>query len=115
MSSLFDFDYCITYATEHNDTIYNHPVFDEEAEVIDDKGNFKQYSLEKDDDSYYIGIENSSSVKFKLKLVLDGLEVNDGPFKGQSTVIFELNPNERKVFEVLVICDDDIYFSFELA
>ena len=115
MSSLFDFDYCITDATEHNDPIYNHPVFDEEAEVIDDKGNFKQYSLEKDDDSYYIGIENSSSVKFKLKLVLDGLEVNDGPFKGQSTVIFELNPNERKVFEVLVICDDDIYFSFELA
>ena len=74
-----------------------------------------QYILEKDDDSYYIGIDNSSSQKLKLKLVLEGLKVNDGPFKGQTTPIFELKPNERKVFDVLIVSDDDITFKFDFA
>ena len=71
--------------------------------------------MEKDDDSYYIGIDNSSNQKLKLKLVLEGLKVNDGPFKGQTTPVFELNANERKVFDVLIVSDDDITFKFDFA
>ena len=74
-----------------------------------------QYILEKDDDSYYIGIDNSSASKLKLKLVLEGLKVNDGPFKGQTAPVFEINPKERKVFDVLIVSDDDITFKFDFA
>ena len=115
LSSLFNFNCTISDAKEQKDPIYNHAVFDEEGEAIDDKGKLTQYILEKDDDSYYIGIDNSSSQKLKLKLVLEGLKVNDGPFKGQTTPIFELKPNERKVFDVLIVSDDDITFKFDFA
>lgn len=74
-----------------------------------------QYILEKDDDSYYIGIDNSSASKLKLKLVLEGLKVNDGPFKGQIEPVFEINAKERKVFDVLIVGDDDISFKFDFA
>jgi len=70
-----------------------------------------QYILEKDD-SYYIGIDNSRAAKLKLKLALEGLKVNDGPFKRQSAPVFELNPNERKVFDALIVSNDDITFKF---
>ena len=115
LSSLFNFNCTITDAKEESDPNYNHPVFDEEGEAIDDKGKLTQYILEKDDESYYIGIDNSSTQKLKLKLILEGLKVNDGPYKGQTTPIFELNPKERKVFDVLIISDDDITFNFDFA
>ena len=115
LSSLFNFNCTISDAKEKKDPEYNHPVFDEEGEAIDDKGKLTQYILEKDDDSYYIGIDNSSNQKLKLKLVLEGLKVNDGPFKGQTTPVFELNANERKVFDVLIVSDDDITFKFDFA
>ena len=115
LSSLFNFNCTISDAKEKKDPVYSHPVFDEEGEAIDDKGKLTQYILEKDDDSYYIGIDNSSSQKLKLKLVLEGLKVNDGPFKGQTTPIFELNANQRKVFDVLIVSDDDISFKFDFA
>ena len=94
---------------------YNHIVFDEEPDAIDEKGILTQHILEKDDDSYYIGIDNSSSSKFKLILVLEGLEINDGPFKGQKTPVFDLFPNERKVFHVAIVSDDDVSFKFDYA
>ena len=115
LSSLFNFNCTITDAKDQKDPIYNHAVFDEEPEAIDDKGKLTQYILEKDDDSYYIGIDNSSTQKLKLKLVLEGLKVNDGPYKGQTSPIFEINANERKVFDVLIISDDDISFKFDFA
>ena len=115
LSSLFNFNCTISDAKEQKDPTYNHPVFDEEGEAIDDKGKLTQYILEKDDDSYYIGIDNASTQKLKLKLILEGLKVNDGPFKGQTTPVFELNAKERKVFDVLIISDDDISFKFDFA
>ena len=114
-SSLFNFNCTISDAKEQKDPIYNHAVFDEEGEAIDEKGKLTQYILEKDDDSYYIGIDNSSTQKLKLKLVLEGLKVNDGPFKGQTTPVFELQPNKRMVFDVLIVSDDDITFKFDFA
>ena len=115
LSSLFNFNCTISDAKEKKDPIQNHPVFNEEGEAIDDKGKLTQYILEKDDDSYYIGFDNSSTQKLKLKLILEELKVNEGPFKGQTTPIFEINPNERKVFYVLIISDDDITFKFDFA
>ena len=115
LSSLFNFNCTISDSKDKKDPIYNHAVFDEEGEAIDDKGKLIQYILEKDDESYYIGIDNSSASKLKLKLVLEGLKVNDGPFKGQTSPVFELNPNERKVFDVLIVSDDDITFKFDFA
>ena len=115
LSSLFNFNCTITDSKEENDPVYNHAVFDEEGEAIDDKGKLTQYILEKDDDSYYIGIDNSSTQNLKLKLILEGLKVNDGPYKGQTMPVFELKPKERKVFDVLIISDDDISFKFDFA
>ena len=115
LSSLFNFNCTISDAKKETNPIYNHPVFDEEGEAIDDKGKLTQYILEKDDDSYYIGIDNSSLQNLKLKLVLEGLKVNEGPYKGQTSPIFEINSNERKVFDVLIISDDDITFKFDFA
>ena len=115
LSSLFNFNCTITDSKEENDPVYNHAVFDEEGEAIDDKGKLTQYILEKDDDSYYIGIDNSSTQKLKLKLILEGLKVNDGPYKGQTMPVFELKPKERKVFDVFIISDDDISFKFDFA
>ena len=115
LSSLFNFNCTISDSKDKKDPIYNHAVFDEEAEAIDDKGKLNQYILEKDDDSYYIGIDNTSNSKLKLKLVLEGLKVSEGQFKGQTTPVFELNPNERKVFEVIICSDDDISFKFDFA
>ena len=115
LNSLFNFNCTITNSKEQKDPSYNHPVFDEEGEAIDEKGKLKQYILEKDDDSYYIGIDNSSSSKLKLKLELEGLKVKEGPYKGQTKPIFELNANERKVFEVVICSDDDISFKFDFA
>ena len=115
LNSLFNFNCTITNSKEQKDPSYNHPVFDEEGEAIDEKGKLKQYILEKDDDSYYIGIDNSSSSKLKLKLELEGLKVKEGPYKEQTKPIFELNVNERKVFEVVICSDDDISFKFDFA
>jgi len=115
LSSLFNFNCTLSEAKDQKDPNYNHPVFDGEGEAIDDKGKLIQYVLEKDDDSYYIGIENASSQKLKLKLILEGLKVNDGPYKGQTTPVFEINSKERQVFDVLICSDDDISFKFDFA
>ena len=115
LSSLFNFNCTITDAKEDKDPIHNHPVFKEEGEAIDDKGKLMQYILEKDDESYYIGIDNSSTQNLKLKLLLEGLKVNDGPYKGQTSPVFELKANERKVFDVLIVGDDDVSFKFDFA
>ena len=113
--SCFTFNCNIDEAKEKIDPIYNHSVFNEEGEAIDDEGKLKQYALEKDDESYYIGIENLTTKKLKLKLILDGLKINDGPFKGETKPVFEINSKERKVFEALICSDDDIFFNFDFA
>ena len=44
-----------------------------------------------------------------------GIILKEGPFKGQTAPIFELNANERKVFDVAICSDDDISFKFDFA
>ena len=102
-SSLFNFNATLSDSKEPKDPIYNHPVFDEKGEAIDGKGELTQYILEKDDDSYYIGIDNSSSQKLKLKLILEGLKVNDGPYNGKTTPVFELNSKKEKFLMLLFV------------
>ena len=114
-SSLFNYSIIIEKTEKKKDAISSHAVFDEEPEEVNDNGELKQYTLSKDDESYYIGIDNSGTKKYHLKLILEGLEVNDGPFKGQTEPVFELNPNERKVFDVLIKSEEDVTFEFALA
>ena len=114
-SSLFNYSIIIKKTEKKKDSISSHAVFDEEPEEVNDNGELKQYTLSKDNESYYIGIDNSGIKKYHLKLILEGLEVNDGPFKGQTEPIFELNPNERKFFDVLIKSEEDVTFEFGLA
>ena len=111
ISTRFEFDLKICKCEK--DPVYNHAVFEEKGEDINDRG-LKQYIMEKDENSYYIGIDNSGQLYYKLKLILEQVKINSGPFKGQTTPIFEIKPNERKVFELLVLGEDPT-FEFALA
>jgi hypothetical protein len=91
---------------EKNDPTYNHRVFDKEGEAIDNEEKLFQYVLKKDDESFYIGIENTSTKKLNLKLTLGDSVVNDGPYKGQTSCVFELDIKGRKVFDVIADGDD---------
>ena len=102
LSSKFDCEPQFTDYNERNDPTYNHRVFDNEGEAIDNEGKIIQYVLKKSDDSFYIGIENTSTKKLKLKLILGDSVVNDGPYKGQTSCVFELDIKGRKVFDVIV-------------
>ena len=99
---------------EINDPFYNHPVFLKEGEFIDPKNTLKQYILEKDKNTFYIGIENTSKEKALLKLILTNLKVNDGPYKDQARPIFELDGEKRRVFTLFVI-GKEAYFMFDFA
>ena len=111
LSSRFEFDFSLFKGIIY--LVYSQAVFNEEGDDINDRG-LKQYVLEKDENSYYIGIDNSSQLFYKLKLILVQAKVNRGPFKGQATPIFEIKPKERKVFELLVL-DENPTFEFALA
>ena len=115
LSSLFEYDLTFTKAIKEIDKEYNHEVFNEEAEIIDKKGKLKQYFLEKDDNIYIIGISNDTDKDLKFKLILEGLKINNGEYKNKSEVIFELKAKKRKIFETIVIGDDDLSFEFQFA
>ncbi len=115
LSSIFNFNITIIDAKEQNDPIINHPVFNQIGEEIDEKGQLKQYCLEKDEESYYIGIENSSLESLELMLKLEGLKVKDGPYKGQTAPVFVIRSKERKVFDVIMFGDEDASFKFDFA
>ena len=115
ISSLFEFDVTFTKYMKEIDKEYNHEVFNEEAEIIDKKGKLKQYFLEKDDNIYIIGISNEMDKDLKFKLNLEGLKINSGEYKNKSEVIFELKAKKRKIFETIVIGDDDLSFEFQFA
>ena len=113
-SSLFDICRRVMDYKKVYDPFYNHPVFDKEGEFINLENTLKQYILEKDKDTVYIGIENTSKEKTLLKLILTNLKVNDGPYKDQATPIFELGSEQRRVFTLFVI-GKEAYFMFDLA
>lgn len=107
------FEISLALSNGVKDPVYNHAVFDEKGEDINDRG-LKQYVLEKDENSYYIGIDNSGQLCYKVKLILEQVKINNGPFEGQTTPIFEIEPKERKVFESLVLGENPT-FEFALA
>ena len=70
-------------------------LFDSEGEAIDRKGKLKQYVISSND-YYYVGLENSSNVKYKFKLDLEGVhQLNN---KGNKSISFTSNPQSKSTF-----------------
>ena len=67
------------------------------------------------DDNIIIGIDSKYQQSLKLKLILEGLKISKGEFKDKTEVVFELKPNKRKVFETVIVSEDDLSFKFEFA
>ena len=94
-----------------------HPVFNMEGEAIDDDGYLVQYLLESGNNSYTIGLENKSGYGFKLCINLEGLDIIDANYQGNSKPVFNINPYEKKVFNVRVKNNyyGNVSFQFEYA
>ena len=114
LSSLFKFKVNFTSPQEEVDKEYNHEVFNEEGEELDKEGKLLQYYIEKENE-IIIGIDNKYQHSLNLKLVLEGIKISKGEFKDKMEFVFELRPNSRKVFETIVISEDDLSFKFEYA
>ena len=52
--------------------------------------------------TYVIGLENTSNFRIQLALVVEGLDILDSEYKGKSNPTFVINGKERKVFNVKV-------------
>ena len=94
-----------------------HPVFNMEGEAIDDDGYLVQYLMESGNNSYTIGLENKSGYGFKLCINLEGLDIIDANYQGNSKPVFNINPYEKKVFNVRVKNNyyGNVSFQFEYA
>ena len=94
-----------------------HPVFNMEGEPIDDDGYLVQYLMELGNESYVIGLENKSNYGFKLRINLEGLDIVDGNYQGNSKPIFTINPLEKKIFNIKVKNNyyGNVSFQFEYA
>ena len=115
LSSLFEYDLHFISPEKEIDKEYNHEVFKEEGEELDNEGKLIQYFLETDD-NIFIGIENKYNQKLKLKLILEGIKISSGEFKDKTEFVFELNAKKRKVFETIIASDEeDLSFKFEFA
>ena len=116
-SSLFSLAYSILSKDDNRTTENTNPVFDTEAEQIDENGNLYQYILEVNDgNGYTIGLENTSEYKIKLKMILEGLYCVDSEFKKQANPVFESMPKSRKVFNLRVKPGtEDLSFEFTYA
>jgi len=80
----------------------NNPVFQTQGEEIDDEGYLVQYLLKGSNNSYVIGLENRTNANFKLGILLEGLDMLDSAYKGQSRPTFTIKGKERKVFNVRI-------------
>jgi hypothetical protein len=80
----------------------NNRVFQTEGEEIDDEGYLVQYLLKGSNNSYVIGLENRTNANFKLCILLEGLDMLDSAYKGQSKPTFTIKGKERKVFNVRI-------------
>jgi hypothetical protein len=95
----------------------NHPVFNMGGEPIDDNGYLVQYLLENGDDTYVVGLENTSNYGFKLYINLEGLDIIDGNYKGMNRPAFTINAYEKKIFNIKVKNNyyGNVSFQFEYA
>ena len=114
LSSLFEYKLTFLPPQEEDDKDYNHEVFNEEGEELDNEGKLLQYYMD-NDDNIIIGIDSKYQQSLKLKLILEGLKISKGEFKDKTEVVFELKPNKRKVFETVIVSEDDLSFKFEFA
>ena len=89
-------------------------MFNEEGEELDKEGKLLQYYIEKENE-IIIGIDNKYQHSLNLKLVLEGIKISKGEFKDKMEFVFELRPNSRKVFETVIVSEDDLSFKFEFA
>lgn len=94
-----------------------HPVFNMEGEPIDDDGYLVQYLMELGNESYVVGLENKSNYGFKLRINLEGLDIIDENYQGNSKPIFTINPLEKKIFNIKVKNNyyGNVSFQFEYA
>jgi len=73
--------------------------------------------LEGSNNSYVIGLENTSNYNFKLSINLEGLNILDSAYNGQAKPTFIINSKEKKVFNVQVKSNyyGNVSFQFEYA
>ena len=93
-----------------------HPIFKTKGESIDKEGRLYSYSEENDDESgYIIGLENKTNLKFKLKVILEGLISIDSQYKGKDNFEIEIYPKSKKVFMTKYKeGDEDPSFDFKM-
>ena len=85
-----------------SNSVDSNPVFREEGEEIDDNGYLIQYLLQGNNNSYVIGLENIGNYNYNLCIILEGLEILDSAYKGQSKPSFVIKAKEKKVFNVKI-------------
>ena len=98
-----------------SNSIDNNPVFKTEGEEIDEDGYLIQYLLQGSNNSYVIGLENTSNYRIALSINLEGLDILDNAYKGKSKPSFIINAKEKKVFNVKVKSNysGNVSFQFE--
>ena len=84
-------------------SVDNNPVFKTEGEEIDEDGYLIQFLLQGSNNSYIIGLENTSNFSITLSLSVEGLDILDNIYKGQAKPIFTIKVREKKVFNVKVV------------
>ena len=96
-------------------SVDNNPIFKTEGEEIDEDGHLIQYLLQGSNDSYVIGLENTSNFSITLSLSVEGLDILDIIYKGQSKPVFTIKAREKKLFNVKVKSNyyGNVTFQFE--
>ena len=96
-------------------SVESNPVFQTEGEEIDEDGYLVQYLLQGSNNSYVIGLENTSNFSITLSLSVEGLDILDIIYKGQSKPVFTIKAREKKVFNVKVKSNyyGNVTFQFE--
>ena len=80
-----------------------HPVFNNKGENFDSDGNLiSYYSKVPNDKGFTIGLENTSNIKYELKLKLNEIYNIDGDFKLKNNIDFEILPKSKKVFNLRI-------------
>ena len=90
------------------------PVFRTQGQIINQEGTLVQYAMISGN-NYIIGLENSSNMKIRLKLILQGLVLTN---TGKTYALFYSNPKERKIFRAKILPNysyEQITFEFQYS
>jgi hypothetical protein len=115
--SKFEINYHILSKNDERTYENTHSIFETDGEQIDEKGHLFSYILKVENDKgYIVGLENRSNINYKLRLKLEGLNDIDVEFIGNKNPEFEMPPNSKKVFNLLINYESDICsFDFEFV